>query len=34
LLDRLDDVRRISNDFGYGVGDGMNTLFAKHGVDD
>jgi hypothetical protein len=34
LLDRLDDVRRISNDFGYGLGDGMNTLFAKHGVDD
>ena len=33
LLDRLDDVRRISNDFGYGLGDGMNMLFAKHGVD-
>ena len=34
LIDRLDDVRRISNDFGYGLGDDMNTLFAEYGVDD
>jgi|SRR4051794_2036821 hypothetical protein len=34
LIDRLDDVRRISNDFGYGLGDAMNALFAKHGADD
>jgi hypothetical protein len=33
LIDRLDDVRRISNDFGYGLGDDMNTLFAEYGVD-
>jgi hypothetical protein len=34
LFDRLDDVRRISHDFGYGLGDGMDTLFAKYGVGD
>jgi hypothetical protein len=34
LIDRLDDVRRISNDFGYGLGDGMNMLFAEYGVND
>ena len=33
LLGRLDDVRPISNDFGYGLGDGMNMLFAKHGAE-
>jgi hypothetical protein len=34
LLDRLDDVRRISHDFGYGLGDGMDVLFTSYGVDD
>ena len=34
LLDRLDDVRRISHDFGYGLGDGMDVLFTNYGVDD
>lgn len=34
LLERLDDVRRISHNFGYGVGDDMDALLAKHGVDD
>ena len=28
LCARLDGVRRISNDFGYGVGDDMDTLLA------
>lgn len=30
FLDRLDRVRDISQDFGYGVGDAMDDLFAKH----
>ncbi|BDT58078.1 hypothetical protein MasN3_15720 [Massilia varians] len=34
LLERLDDVRRISHSFGYGVGDDMDELLAEHGVDD
>ncbi|RPI46019.1 MAG: hypothetical protein EHM59_08590 [Betaproteobacteria bacterium] len=33
LLDRLDAVRRISHKFGYGVGDDMDALLAKYGVD-
>ncbi len=31
---RLDGVRRISHNFGYGVGDGMDDLLAEYGVDD
>ncbi len=34
LRDRLDVVRRISHNFGYGVGDGMDTLLAEYGTDD
>jgi hypothetical protein len=34
LLERLDDVRRISHNFGYGVGDDMDELLTEHGVDD
>jgi hypothetical protein len=34
LLARLDDVRRSSHNFGYGVGDDMDKLLAEHGVDD
>jgi hypothetical protein len=34
LLARLDDVRRISHNFGYGVGDAMDELLAEHGVND
>lgn len=34
FLARLDAVRSISHDFGYGVGDDMDDLLAKHGVDD
>jgi hypothetical protein len=34
LLARLDTVRRISHDFGYGVGDDMDRLLADHGGDD
>lgn len=30
LLDRLDRVRGISQNFGYGVGDDLDSLFAKH----
>ena len=33
-LDRLDGVRQISHNFGYGVGDDMDDLLAKYGVDD
>jgi len=33
LIARLDAVRRISHNFGYGVGDDMDTLFAEHRVD-
>lgn len=34
LLARLDRVRRISHNFGYGVGDDMDALMAEHGVDE
>lgn len=34
LLDRLDDVRHTSHNFGYGVGDELDELLAAHGVDD
>jgi hypothetical protein len=30
LLERLDAVRRISHNFGYGVGDEMDILLAEH----
>jgi len=30
---RLNEVRRISHNFGYGVGDEMDDLLAEHGVD-
>lgn len=33
-LERLDGVRQISHNFGYGVGDDMDDLLAKYGVDD
>ena len=33
LLSRLDEVRRISHNFGYGVGDEMDDLLAGHGVE-
>lgn len=29
---RLDAVRRISHNFGYGVGDDMDDLLAEHGI--
>ena len=34
LHHRLDSVRRISHNIGYGVGNDMNELFSKHGGDD
>jgi hypothetical protein len=34
LWERLDKVRRISHNFGYGVGDYMDALLAEYGVDD
>lgn len=34
LRDRLDVVRCIGRDFGYGVGDDMDALLAEYGVDD
>lgn len=33
LLSRLDTVRRVSRNFGYGVGEDMDDLLAGHGVD-
>ena len=30
LIARLDRVRIISHNFGYGVGDDMDSLFARH----
>jgi hypothetical protein len=30
LLDRLDHVRGISQNFGYGVGDDLDSLFAEY----
>lgn len=32
FLSRLDEVRRISHNIGYGVGDAMDDLLAEHGV--
>jgi len=32
--DRLDVVRRISHNFGYGVGDDMDALLVEYGVHD
>jgi hypothetical protein len=32
LYGRLDAVRRISHNFGYGVGDNMDDLLAEHGI--
>lgn len=34
LRARLDAVRRVSQNFGYGVADDMDALLAEHGVDD
>lgn len=34
LAARLDDVRRMSHNFGYGVGDDMDDQMAKAGFDD
>lgn len=34
FLARLDAVRDIGHDFGYGVGDDMDALLAAHGFDD
>jgi hypothetical protein len=31
MLDRLDAVRTISHNVGYGVGDDMDDLLAKYG---
>jgi hypothetical protein len=33
MLDRLDAVRNVSHNFGYGVGDDMDDLLAKYGLD-
>jgi hypothetical protein len=32
LYKRLDAVRRISHNFGYGVGDDMDDLLVEHGI--
>jgi hypothetical protein len=34
MLDRLDAVRRISHNFGFAVGDDMDALLARQGVED
>jgi len=34
LLARLDAVRRTCHNFGYGVGDEMDALFAEYGADE
>jgi hypothetical protein len=34
FLDRLDDVRRVSHNLGYGVGDEMNIILAEYKDDD
>lgn len=34
LWGRLDVVRRISHNFGYGVGEDMDALLVEYGVDD
>jgi hypothetical protein len=31
MLDRLDAVRNVSHNFGYGVGDDMDDLLARYG---
>ena len=33
LLGRLDTVRRLGHNLGYGVGDDMDDLLAEHGTD-
>ena len=33
LWSRLDEVRWMSHNFGYGVGDEMDDMLAEHGVD-
>ena len=33
LWDRLDTVRRLSHNCGYGVGDDMDALFGEFGAD-
>jgi hypothetical protein len=33
VLDRLDDVRSISHNFGYGVGDEMDILLSEYKSD-
>jgi hypothetical protein len=33
LMARLDSVRRISHNFGYGVGDSMDELLSEYGFD-
>lgn len=34
MWDRLDEVRNISHNFGYGVGDDMDALLAEYSIDD
>lgn len=34
LLVRLNEVRQISHNFGYGVGDDMDRLLIEYGIDD
>ncbi len=34
LRTRLGEVRRVSHNFGYGVGDDMDDLLAEYGVED
>jgi hypothetical protein len=34
MLGRLDVVRHVSHDFGYGIGDDMDALQAEYGVED
>lgn len=33
LMARLDTVRRLGHNLGYGVGDDMDDLLAEHGFD-
>jgi hypothetical protein len=33
LLGRLDAVRRLGHNLGYGVGDDMHDLLVEHGFD-
>lgn len=32
LLSRLDQVRQVSHNFGYGIGDDMNEIFSEHRI--